>query len=397
LISFAGIPKKTVIEVKKASNADIRRVISEMIPLANRQMADKSNFFKGKTEKETCENIWRYLKYKINYQADGSEQVIKAPSALVRYGSGDCKSYAVFTSAILTNLGIPHSLTYASYSQDPTPQHVYVTTASGIIIDAVWTGFNKEKKPTFKYNQKMNVKGITGTNVLMGSIGDTEKRPTVHAVALTGLAIPRNAFLGLVRLNIAGIASVLNLRLAQAWDLHKKAGKTGTPQFVSELFNKWYNIGGNPDALQNAITAGEAKKIAGIKLIDILRKKDPSRTGRYFTLLAQTIEFYKTRRGIDLRAKASIRGIGEATTAAAATAVAAVPVWVQVLSILAPVAITAMGGSQQGQLEEMLDDGSVSTSDLNKDKNQSSTSLMKYAGIAVAVGAAAYFLTRKKK
>lgn len=388
MISFAGIPRKTIIEVKRASNDDIRRVISEMIPLSNVQLKDKAKSFKGSSERQTAQNIWNFLKYRINYSADGAEQIIKAPSALIRTGSGDCKSYAVFTSGVLYNLGIPHYLVYTSYNQDPTPSHVYVITESGIIIDAVWTGFDKEKKPTFKYKQKMNVKGITG--VLMG---DVSRKPVVHTAARSALLVPRNAFLAMVRLNIAGIASVLNLRLARAYDLHK--GKPGAPAFVSELFNKWYNMGGDPDALQKAITAGESKKIAGIKLIDLVRKKDPVRVGRYFTLLADTINFYQTRRGIDLRAK-KISGLGIGEAVAATTAAAAVPVWVQVLSILAPVAIVAMGGSQQNQLEGSLDDGTSNESGSGSGSGPSIPSGLPFLGIAAAAAAGIYLLTRKK-
>ena len=91
-----------------ANNGDLQRAIEAAIPGAVVQMKDKSNQFKGKTEAETCKKIFDYLKNQINYKADGSEQQVRLPSGLIRTRQGDCKSYSVFTSAVLTNLGIPH-------------------------------------------------------------------------------------------------------------------------------------------------------------------------------------------------------------------------------------------------------------------------------------------------
>ena len=145
MFNLGNISPRTVYSVKDGSNTDIRRVIDKMLPLANKQMAKGAKQFEGKTEKETAENIWTFLKHRIRYQADGPEQIVKAPSALVRTKIGDCKSYAIFTSAVLTNLGIPHKLVYTSYSSNPTPEHVYIQTNSGYIIDAVWHSFNSEK------------------------------------------------------------------------------------------------------------------------------------------------------------------------------------------------------------------------------------------------------------
>jgi len=57
----------------------------------------------------------------------------------------------MFTAGILQNLGIPCKLVFTSYTDNRTPQHVYVETNSGIIIDAVWKKFNSEKPYTYKY------------------------------------------------------------------------------------------------------------------------------------------------------------------------------------------------------------------------------------------------------
>jgi hypothetical protein len=149
-----------------ADNADIRRAIIQAVPKANSQVKDFSKHFQRSSTRETCKAIYDFLKHKLNYVADGSEQVIKLPSALLSTKVGDCKSYSLLTSAILTNLGINHHFVLASYNSDPTPSHIYVQLEDGCIIDAVWGIFDSEKKPFYRYevkpNGKMKVKTLTG-------------------------------------------------------------------------------------------------------------------------------------------------------------------------------------------------------------------------------------------
>lgn len=149
-----------------ADNADIRRAIIGSVPKANEQCRELAKFFGRSSQRETCKVIFDYLKTQINYVADGETQIIRLPSALLNTRTGDCKSYALFTSAVLTNLGIPHHFVMTSYNADPTPSHIYVATDDGCIIDAVWGTFDSEKQPTYKYevkpNGKMKVKTMTG-------------------------------------------------------------------------------------------------------------------------------------------------------------------------------------------------------------------------------------------
>ena len=152
-------------------NAQLRGVIFDATPTAIAQTKQLAQQFKGKTELETCKNIYNFLKYKIRYKEDGFHQKVKLPSALLREKVGDCKSYSVFTYAILTNLGIPCKYVLTSYNNDPTPSHIYVCTDSGIIIDAVWNKFNSEKKPNYKFYKKVDdmristISGIKGGQI----------------------------------------------------------------------------------------------------------------------------------------------------------------------------------------------------------------------------------------
>lgn len=165
-------------------NAQLRGVIFDATPTAIAQTKQIAQQFKGKTELETCRNIFNFLKQRIRYKEDGFHQKVKLPSALIRERVADCKSYSVFTYAILTNLGIPCKYVLTSYNSDPTPSHIYVCTDSGIIIDAVYGKFNSEKKPTHKFYKKVNdmristIAGIKGGhingNCYTSTIGATE-------------------------------------------------------------------------------------------------------------------------------------------------------------------------------------------------------------------------------
>lgn len=146
-----------------ATNFELQRAIEAALPAAVAQTKVLAKSFKGSTQKETCSKIFNFLKNDIQYKVDGDNQKIKLPSAFLREKSGDCKSYSLFTAAILSNLKIPFSFTYASYNPtDKTPEHIYVTTKSGCIIDAVYGKFNAEKKPCYKFQKPMNISYISG-------------------------------------------------------------------------------------------------------------------------------------------------------------------------------------------------------------------------------------------
>ena len=146
-----------------ATNFELQRAIEAALPAAVAQTKDLAKKFQGSTEKESCNKIFNYLMSDIEYKVDGDNQKIKLPSAFMRERSGDCKSYSLFTGAILSNLKIPFNFTYASYNpKDKTPEHIYVTTKKGCIIDAVYKKFNAEKKPCYKYQKPMNISYISG-------------------------------------------------------------------------------------------------------------------------------------------------------------------------------------------------------------------------------------------
>ena len=266
----------------KADNKDIRDLLVKLVPKAKSQMKTFAQKFKGRTPQETCKNIFDYLKNNFTYVADGNEQIIKLPSALLRKKVGDCKSFSLFTSSILENLKIPYKFVYASYSANPIPQHVYVVTENGCIIDAVYGIFNEEKKPTYKYLQDMNVRYMAGIGCSCDSgmgatilqraaakVTTATKQATTAVKTATqksgaalvtgGLAGGRLLFLAMVKKNLDGFATKL-----QKIDANK-------------LKSSWEKAGGNYATLVAAIKTGSsvpAKKLGFLaKVKAILAKK----------------------------------------------------------------------------------------------------------------------------
>jgi hypothetical protein len=267
--SFQGID---VTYRSQADNKDIRDLLVKLVPKAKAQMVEFSKGFRGRNNKETCKKIFDYIKNNFTYVADGGEQVIKLPSALLKKRVGDCKSYSLFTASILENLKIPYKFVYTSYNNNPIPAHVYVVTEDGCIIDAVYGIFNAEKKPTYRYTQDMNVRymaGIGCTDCNNDGIGFTlisrdkrdqfknyakEKTQDIASNFKTAAFVGgRQVFLLLVKGNYDGFATKL-----QKIDTNK-------------VKSNWEKVGGDFSALTNAIKEGASKPAKKLGLLGRLK------------------------------------------------------------------------------------------------------------------------------
>ncbi len=235
---------KTFVNFRNAENADIITVLHSNIDRATRQVREVAESFRGMSDLATCRNIFNFLKENIRYQADGYNQDIRLPGRFVATATGDCKSYSLFTAAILSNLGIPYCIRYASYTADPTPQHVYIVAtpinAKPIIIDAVYGKFNQEKKYTYKQDYTMNVRTLSGIGAAQNP------NPFIGSLFKTGaLAAPRGAYLLLVKFNVFGFATYLNKVLEKD---------------PNGLKARWNKLGGNFTEFKNAILSGKNRK-----------------------------------------------------------------------------------------------------------------------------------------
>ena len=280
---------------RNATNSELQRAIEAAIPQATKQAAAFASRYKGKDEIETCKKIFDYLKNNINYKADGADQQVRLPSGLMRTAQGDCKSYSVFTSAVLSNLGIPHKLVYASYDpRDTTPSHIYVMTDKGCIIDAVYGKFNAEKKATYKKYKKMNISYIAGVksrkigrNCGYSGIGATEgafewasrnginlsagQKIAIAAqkalpLAIGGRAIVRN----LIQKNAGGFATSLNKLMVESRS--QRPGQTSWDK-MRAIELQWLNKGGNPNELYESISEGASKTPTGAYFNKLMKMK----------------------------------------------------------------------------------------------------------------------------
>lgn len=162
-----GLPenKKTIVS-HDGLNKDIITAIHKSLPAATAEVKEFAKNFQSGSALETSRKIWNYLR-KLKYVKDPQGfQFIKLPKKLI-HSSGDCKSFSLLTASILQNLKMPVSFRYTSYDPaDTTPSHVYVTTKDEnnkeIIIDGVYTKFNKEVPYKYKKDYSMQIAVING-------------------------------------------------------------------------------------------------------------------------------------------------------------------------------------------------------------------------------------------
>jgi hypothetical protein len=412
---------QTILVKQNANNSELQRAIEAVIPAATKQAASIASRYKGKNEAETCKKIFDYLKNNINYKADGANQAVRLPSGLMRTLQGDCKSYSVFTSAILSNLGIPHKLVYASYdASDPTPTHIYVMTNSGCIIDAVYGKFNAEKKATYKKYKNMNISYIAGMNKRrMGSmannsigrscgysgIGATEgafewakrnginlsnsQKIAIGAQKVLPLAIGGRGFVrNLIQKNAGGFATSLN-KLMTASRSQRKGEDAWDKMRAIEM--QWLNKGGNPNELYESISEGARKTPTGAYFNKLMKM----RAGGYTPNVAQWIAagvsavFGKKYN----EATGAITGEPASTTA---VAVATAPWWATLVSgmitTLGVAYITSSASAAPGE-----DFGNDTTNTTTTTTTTSTRSTILPIILIGGAAAAAYFYFNKKK
>ena len=106
------------------------KLILQMVRKYQHQTVKLSPMLKGYETKATVDKIYNFLYNHIQYKADKRDQLLRSPACAFkqRIDGIDCKSYSIFASCILSNLGIKH---YIRQIKQPTfnPElytHVYV-------------------------------------------------------------------------------------------------------------------------------------------------------------------------------------------------------------------------------------------------------------------------------
>lgn len=156
-----------------ALNSDIMRSMAELVPEATTDVLQLAKQFKKDTAQKTAFAIWHFLRTRAKYVRDASDlQQIRLPRRFIfdtakKQNSGDCKSFALLTVAILRALGMPAFFKYAGYIQGKDQaSHVYALTldesGTPIIIDGCYPFFNREKKHFFNKIENMTVTSLSG-------------------------------------------------------------------------------------------------------------------------------------------------------------------------------------------------------------------------------------------
>ncbi|MEM9259799.1 MAG: transglutaminase domain-containing protein, partial [Bacteroidota bacterium] len=128
--------------------------------------------------KEGLRALFELVDRSFRYEEDPpGSQWVQTPSYLWNTRVGDCKSYTVFISSVLQNIGLPHLIRYAAYGTRQY-RHVYpVALLDGekIPLDVVWKkqegGPFGQEKP---YTKKKDFR-VEGLYKLGNSRGFTEE------------------------------------------------------------------------------------------------------------------------------------------------------------------------------------------------------------------------------
>jgi hypothetical protein len=251
-------------------NGDLIRMVLSAIPKAVDQLENFAIKLPLINNYDKARYIWQSLKDRVRYKKDDiNAQRIKLPGRLISDGVGDCKSIAVFIAGALTAAKIPNGLIFASYRKGPY-SHVYnyaILNGKKIFIDGCLPRFDYQTK----YFDAMNAEILAGPGEEIGKSAKAKKRQQRReerraqgkgffqragkAAKKISLAPARGAFLGLVALNVRGLAYRLKRSIEKA---------------PAKLDATWIRLGGDPKKLKAEILKGAAKKALGESEEEIL-------------------------------------------------------------------------------------------------------------------------------
>jgi hypothetical protein len=149
---------------------DTVKMMQNIITKYNGQTKKIAKVLQKSTLKETCDSIYWFLYNHIQYKADGLEQQLRSPACAFKQRKDgiDCKSYSIFASCILSNLGIKHHIRQI---KQPTFKpnlftHVYIVVPvnqqsgaldSGYFVIDGTTSTNREPLYTMAEDQQVQL------------------------------------------------------------------------------------------------------------------------------------------------------------------------------------------------------------------------------------------------
>lgn len=159
-----GIAKpsgKKVLHKKEYKTGDIISLVQDVVKAHAHETKKFASLFEP--TKQGLRAIFDFVDRNFSYVEDpAGNQWVQTPAHLWSSKQGDCKSYTVFISSILQNIGVPHFIRYVAYHTKEY-RHVYpVAILNGVEVpmDVVWKKqeggkFGQEKPYTRKKDFKM--------------------------------------------------------------------------------------------------------------------------------------------------------------------------------------------------------------------------------------------------
>ncbi|MFE3847156.1 hypothetical protein ACFX5D_04135 [Flavobacterium sp. LB3P45] len=149
---------------------DTVRLIKQMVIKYNHQTKKVAMLLQQSSLKETTDKIYWFLFNHIQYKADGMEQMLRSPACAFkqRVEGVDCKTYSIFASCLLANIGVRHfirQIKQPSFRPDLFT-HVYVIVpinqGTGDIKDGYFivdgtTSNNREPIYTMAHDTEVNL------------------------------------------------------------------------------------------------------------------------------------------------------------------------------------------------------------------------------------------------
>ena len=253
---------KTILAAPSGANTDdIIAALCNVVPAAIAQVKSSNEIIFNKTGDPIRDAVQccRYIRNNVKYKADGfDKQIIQLPGRMIlNTHLADCKSFALAFVSIMSALGYECGFRFASYKENKIPTHVYnfvLCNGKKYIFDACVS--NLKESPRHTYLKDMEVTYLAGTPMMKYSEinspyigkkgrGKAKFKKIFKGAKKVALAAPRNAFNGLVALNVRSLAT--KIAAAAAKD-------------KSKVESFWNKLGGNSAKLIELANKNKSKK-----------------------------------------------------------------------------------------------------------------------------------------
>lgn len=159
--SLIAKPANKRIKLETANTFYSVAMIKKFVEAFYKQVSRLAPVLKGRSLEETTKNIHSFLFNNVQYQIDYATQHIRSPANIWanRQSGVECKNFSLFTSAILTNLGIKHYIRQIKNANFKPKQytHVYIVVPKNQVTGDLKNG-HFVIDATSRYNRESSIK-----------------------------------------------------------------------------------------------------------------------------------------------------------------------------------------------------------------------------------------------